>query len=136
MERRCKALCRRENLLMSKSTKTLAQIGLLLGSIVAVMPATSASEDHWVEAWAAPPDQAGPALEPQTMRQIIRTSIGGSSVRIRLSNLFGSATVTIGPVHMAAHASGSAIRPETDHVVTIVVTSLLMSRSSPTRAHW
>jgi lysophospholipase L1-like esterase len=118
MERRCKALCRRENLLVSRSTKTLAQIGLLLGSIVTVMPATSASEDHWVEAWAAPPDQAGPVLEPQTLRQIIRTSIGGSSVRIRLSNLFGSAAVTIGPVHIAAHASGSAIRPETDHVVT------------------
>jgi lysophospholipase L1-like esterase len=39
-------------------------------------------------------------------------------VRIRLSNLFGTAPLTIGPVHLAQHASGSAIRLETDHAVT------------------
>lgn len=68
MERRCKALRRRENLLMSKSTKTLTQIGLLLGSIIAAM---SASEDHWVEAWAAPPgDSTGNRSRCDVRRQV------------------------------------------------------------------
>ena len=57
-------------------------------------------------------------MEAQTVRQIIRTSIGGSSVRIRLSNLFGTKPVTIGPLHVAKHATGSAIQPGTDHAVT------------------
>ena len=58
------------------------------------------------------------AAAPHAVRQIIRTSLGGSGVRIRLSNLFGTAPLKIGPVHVAAHASGSAIQPETDHAVT------------------
>jgi lysophospholipase L1-like esterase len=73
---------------------------------------------RWVATWGAAPDSPGPALKAQTIRQIIRTSIGGSSVRIRLSNLFGTGPISIGPVRVALHASGSAIKPETDQVVT------------------
>ena len=58
------------------------------------------------------------AAAPHAVRQIIRTSLGGSGVRIRLSNLFGTAPLKIGPVHVAAHANGSAIQPQTDHAVT------------------
>lgn len=93
-------------------------VGCVLCSISAVIPARSATESGWISAWTAAPDSAGPPLSGQTVRQIIRTSIGGTSVRIRLSNLFGTDAVTIGPVHIAARASGSAINPLTDHVVT------------------
>ncbi len=82
------------------------------------MPARSATDVRWVGAWGAAPDSEGPSLQTRTIRQIVRTSIGGSSVRIRLSNLFGTAPVTIGPVRVAAHASGSAIKPGTDRAVT------------------
>jgi len=44
--------------------------------------------------------------------------MGGSGVRIRLSNLFGAAPVTIGPVHVGAHGNRSAILAGTDHEVT------------------
>jgi lysophospholipase L1-like esterase len=103
---------------MSCSTLKRARVGLLLCSIAAVMPAWSATDVRWIDAWGAAPDSAGPPLGTQTIRQIIRISIGGSSLRIRLSNLLGTAPVTIGPVHVAAHASGSAIQPGTDHAVT------------------
>jgi lysophospholipase L1-like esterase len=73
---------------------------------------------RWIATWAAAPDSPGPPLKAQTVRQIIRTSIGGSSLRIRLSNLFGTASVTFGPVHVAKAASGSAIKQGTDHAVT------------------
>jgi lysophospholipase L1-like esterase len=73
---------------------------------------------RWVATWGAAPDSPGPPLKAQTLRQIIRTSIGGSSLRIRLSNLFGTAPLSIGPVHVAKHASGSAIKPGTDTALT------------------
>ena len=102
---------------MSRLTLKQAAAAGLLCSMAASLPARAASDVQWVDAWAAAPDSAGPPLSAQTVRQIVRTSIGGSSVRIRLSNLFGTAPVTIGPVHLARHGSGSAIRPDTDHVL-------------------
>ena len=73
---------------------------------------------HWADSWAAVPDSEGPALDARTVRQVIRTSIGGSALRLRLSNLFGSGPVTIGPVQIARHASASAITPGTTRAVT------------------
>jgi lysophospholipase L1-like esterase len=77
-----------------------------------------ASPERWSTAWTAVPDSAGPALPAQTIRQVVRTSVAGSKVRIRLSNLYGTAPVTIGPVHLANHAGGARIEPGSDHVLT------------------
>lgn len=85
-----------------------------VGSATAV--ASEASQ--WVDAWSAPPDSAGPSLQAKTIRQIVRTSIGGTGIRVRLSNLYGTTPVTIGPVHIAVHADGASIRPGTDHALT------------------
>jgi lysophospholipase L1-like esterase len=76
------------------------------------------SQQQWVAAWSAPPDQDGPALTGKTVRQVVRPSIAGSSVRLRLSNLYGAAAVTIGPVRVAKHAGDSAIQVATDRAVT------------------
>jgi lysophospholipase L1-like esterase len=76
------------------------------------------SDIHWVASWGAAPDSPGRAFQAQTVRQVVRLSIGGAQIRIRLSNLFGEGPVTIGPVHAALHASGPAIEPGTDHAVT------------------
>ncbi|MDC0667101.1 SGNH/GDSL hydrolase family protein [Nannocystis radixulma] len=103
-----------------------AAAGLLLCGMGAAMLAcmarhasdVPATGQHWVSAWGAAPVAAGPALKAQTVRQVIRTSIGGSGVRIRLSNLFGAMPLTIGPVRVARHAGGPAIKPGTDQAVT------------------
>lgn len=89
---------------------------ILLCLTVAAAPAQSAQQ--WVAAWSAAPDQEGPSLSAKTIRQIVRPSIGGSSVRLRLTNLYGTAAVTIGPVRIAKHAGESAIQPETQRAVT------------------
>ena len=73
---------------------------------------------RWAGAWSAAADQEGPAVPAKTLRQIVRPSIGGSSVRLRLSNLFGTGPVTIGPVRVAKDAGESAIQPGTDRAVT------------------
>lgn len=81
--------------------------------------ATLAAKDAaWTSAWTAAPDSAGPALHAQTVRQIVRVGIGGSSLRIRLSNAYGTGPVTIGSVHVAVHAQASAIHEGSDRAVT------------------
>ena len=50
-----------------------------------------------------------PRLADQTIRMIVRTSIGGRRVRIRLANAFGGTTVSIGAAHVARRANGSAV---------------------------
>lgn len=94
---------------------------LLAGSACAVatcaMAAGGTGHHTWVDAWTAPPDSAGPVLNAQTVRQIVRASVGGSEVRVRLSNLFGNAAVTLGPVHVALSAKGADTVPGSDHTL-------------------
>ena len=47
----------------------------------------------------------------QTLRQIVHTSIGGSKVRVVLSNAFGTAPVQIGGGSIALRAKESSIQP-------------------------
>ena len=61
---------------------------------------------------------AVPGLHDQTLRLIVRTSIGGQTVRVRLSQAFGAAAVTVGAAHVAIRAAGAAIVPESDRVLT------------------
>jgi lysophospholipase L1-like esterase len=81
-------------------------------------PTASTMPASWVGTWTAPPDSAGPALKPGTVRQIVRSSAGGSRVRIRLSNLFGSAPLTIDNAGIAVRSSGADIRAGSDHALT------------------
>jgi lysophospholipase L1-like esterase len=80
-------------------------------------PADVPAAPRWVSAWSAAPGQAGPPLTGKTIRQVVRPSIGGSLVRLRFSNLYGSAPLTIGPVRIARHAGESAIRIGSDRVI-------------------
>src|SRR5690349_9631827 len=49
---------------------------------------------------------------------IVRTSVGGESVRVTLSNALGVGEVRFGAVHVALRGQGSAIVPGTDRAVT------------------
>src|SRR4051812_29191534 len=50
----------------------------------------------------------------QSLRQIVHVSVGGSSPRIHLSNLFGSTPLVLGGAHLALAGAGSAIVAGTD----------------------
>ncbi|MGC1105177.1 MAG: SGNH/GDSL hydrolase family protein [Candidatus Acidiferrales bacterium] len=54
----------------------------------------------------------------QTVRMIVRASIGGKELRVRFSNAFGSTAVTIGDAHLTLAGSGAAILPGTDRALT------------------
>jgi len=49
---------------------------------------------------------------------IVRPTIGGERVRIRLSNAFGSGALAIGAAHIALVSQGAKIVPESDHTLT------------------
>ena len=77
------------------------------------------SNAHWVGTWASTPAPAdGVALSAPTIRMFPRISIGGDTIRVRISNAHGNDKLTVGAAHVALRASGTAIRPETDRVLT------------------
>ena len=57
-------------------------------------------------------------FQQQTLREIVHASIGGDTVRVRLSNAYGKQTVEIGAVHIALRANGSAAVPGSDRPLT------------------
>ena len=82
---------------------------------------------HWVATWGASPAPQLPAdqmstahleFSDQTLREIVHTSIGGDTVRVRLSNLFGKQSVEIGAVHLGVRSKGSEIAAESDRPLT------------------
>ena len=101
---------------MTTSLRRLA-CGLLLLAACAHAGATSSADTGWTASWSAAPDAAGPALAPQSIRQIVRISSGGTRVRVRLSNLYGKAPLVVGQARVGAHASGSAIVAGSDHAL-------------------
>jgi lysophospholipase L1-like esterase len=78
---------------------------------------------NWVGAWSTAP--AGPPLPAalrqfnnQTLRLIVHTTIGGTTVRIRLSNELGTTPLRIGTAHVALRQAGGNIVVGTDRPVT------------------
>jgi len=78
-------------------------------------PAAPAAQAAAPAAPAPPGRQGGPGFQPpatvnnQTLRQIVRTSIGGNRVRVVLSNVFGTAPVEIGAADIALRDKDSMV---------------------------
>src|SRR5690348_16675233 len=74
---------------------------------------------HWVGTWATAPAPAeGAALSNQTLRMNARISIGGDTLRVRLSNAYGVGPLTIGAAHLGLRDSGPGIVGSSDRVLT------------------
>ena len=78
---------------------------------------------NWVGTWAASPvgetvnaGQPGPA--DSTYRNIVHISLGGSAVRVQLTNEFGTEPLTVGAAHIAVSAGGGSIQANSDHALT------------------
>jgi lysophospholipase L1-like esterase len=100
---------------------------LWLSAVAAAGPAPAPTSSAWTTSWATAPQipdggNALPSAEltDATIRQIVHLSRGGPALRVRLSNCFGTAPLTIDAVHVArAIAPGKAsIVMDSDHVVT------------------
>lgn len=108
-------------------TKRHLAVRLLMFAILATtsgqaIAQKSAPAGHWVSAWTAalyapnpmPGIPAEPTIKDQTIRMIVRPSIGGQRVRVRFSNEFGTTPITIASARIALVEKGSTIRTTTD----------------------
>jgi lysophospholipase L1-like esterase len=100
----------------------LSSLAAPYGTVLA-QPAVWDPSQQWVGTWGTAP--AGPPLPAQTetftgqtLRLIVHTSIGGSQVRIRVSNELGTTPLRIGAAHIARRGAGAGIAAGTDRVLT------------------
>ena len=68
---------------------------------------------HWVGTWAtAPaPSETGVGFDDHTLRMHPRVSIGGDTLRVRVSNAYGHGTLAIGAAYVGIRDKGPAIVP-------------------------
>jgi lysophospholipase L1-like esterase len=110
--------------------KILAPLVLLLAASVPTTPAhaqASTNPPLWIGTWAASqqipePQNSLPAddLRDATLRQIVRISAGGATLRVHLSNAFGTDPLHFTTVHIARPLSpaSAAIDPASDKPLT------------------
>ncbi len=119
----------------------------LIGVVAAMTSVSTAAAQntHWVGTWSASevgrPQTPGAAAGPppaiqgtpcpavpvqssfihfnnQTLRQIVHTSLGGSTLRVVLSNAYGTAPLTIGAAHVALRERGASIQKSSGRTLT------------------
>jgi len=98
----------------------LTVFALLLASLSA--PAQQASM-HWVGSWASSPmgqkvNPGQPSPANSTYRNVLRTSAGGPSLRVQVTNEFGTRALVVGAAHVGLSGENGAIQPGSDHGLT------------------
>lgn len=105
----------------------LVLLVLLLLAVVASAQSAKSNGEIWVGSWAASqqipePQNALPAgdLRDATIRQIVRLSLGGHTLRVHISNSFGTEPLAFTSVHIARAIlpGSSAIVPGSDRALT------------------
>ncbi|MFJ3138033.1 SGNH/GDSL hydrolase family protein [Streptomyces sp. NPDC086843] len=69
----------------------------------------AATRRHDVVTWGASADRLGEGVAGRGYRLVVHTSVGGDSVRIRLSNAFGDRPVTFDSVYAGRQKSGAEL---------------------------
>ncbi len=101
-----------------KATRSLL-VTFVLGQLLAGGVALAADKTiSWTTTWQAspePPRAPVITLSGQTIRQVVRISVGGNRFRVRLSNEFGDSPLRIGAAHVAIAADGSELTADSRH---------------------
>ncbi|MGB4246274.1 MAG: SGNH/GDSL hydrolase family protein [Pseudohongiellaceae bacterium] len=108
------------DLLVRRLPAAALVLALMVGGLFQPLQAQT-DELNWVTTWSAspsslppgmlPPDAITDAFTDQTLRLVLHTSIGGDSVRIRVSNTHGNKRLRVGAATIALQAEGSGIVP-------------------------
>ncbi|GLY82522.1 SGNH/GDSL hydrolase family protein [Actinoallomurus iriomotensis] len=86
--------------------------------------AETAGGAAWVGTWTASPmphssdETSENGFAGQTIREVLHTSVGGGLLRLRLTNTFGTAPLTVGRVTVALPGGPGTIRPDTARTLT------------------
>jgi len=107
--------------------KTLTLTFFLTLATLKIVAQVSGAQGNWVGSWAASQQIPEPAnslapddLRDATLRQNVHLSIGGPTLRVHLSNAFGTEPLHFAAVHIAKplSAASSRINPATDKALT------------------
>jgi lysophospholipase L1-like esterase len=113
---------------MSKTrTRSLIVTLTILLSVPSLLAKPEAKK--WVGTWASSPLLDAKVKNAEeiltaatqsgaTLREVVHVSIGGETLRVRFSNLYGTSPLVIGPVEIAQTLKGVAIVPGTNKAVT------------------
>jgi lysophospholipase L1-like esterase len=92
---------------------------------------TQQEDTRWTAAWTASMIAASPprfgqgpdnwsldGFTDQSVRQVVRITRGGSTLRVRLSNAYGSAPLAVAGASVGVAGDGASVQPATMHTVT------------------
>jgi lysophospholipase L1-like esterase len=106
----------------------LAAVVAAVGLATPAGAAPASGRPAWIGTWAVAMQRAndgvlGPnwsvaGFANQTVRQVIRTSVGGSLLRVRLSNVYGAAPLQVAGATIAKTGAGASVLPGTLRPVT------------------
>jgi lysophospholipase L1-like esterase len=106
-------------------SNALARFLLCVSQLVWAPTIAAAQPNAWIATWASSPEPANPNpklpmlnIENQTVRERVRVSIGGSEIRIRLSNECGSLPLLVGAVTVATPTDVTSVKPDSIHNAT------------------
>jgi lysophospholipase L1-like esterase len=108
-----------------KIIKSFFILPVLFGLMISCSPARTAvkpensNQERWVGTWATAPQLVEPnnlppepGLSNNTLRQIVRVSLGGNKVRVRFSNAYSKDSLFINAVSIAVPADSCQVKPE------------------------
>ena len=114
--------------MLSKTTfKSLRSFSVILASCMVLSSWTLFGQSNgdstkkWVGTWATAPQLVepnnmppSPGLTNNSLRQVVRVSIGGDTLRVKFSNEFSTSAVTMKSVQIARSTGGSTIDVSTN----------------------
>lgn len=112
---------------MKVVNKFISCVQGLIFSVLALMPSSAKTQNHWVGTWGTAPqlvetnnNPPSPGLRNNSLRQIVQVSVGGETVRLKLTNQFSNNTTDIKAVEIArAKTAGSSADIEENSAVSL-----------------
>ena len=98
------------------NSQRLAALCVALAAAIAAASGSTAAlqiqDDRWITAWATSQNNlAATGVTNTTVRMIARVTIGGTALRIRLDNTFGTVPLNVGSAYVAPRIQGAAVAP-------------------------
>jgi len=89
-------------------------------ALVAPLTSRAAADpgDHWVGTWGGSPAKTSDTANEQTYRDMVHTSVAGTTERVRLTNVFGTQPVTFGAAYLGLRGTGAAVAAGSNRQLT------------------
>ncbi len=102
---------------MRRATIRTSFTALVTALLIFVFNSFAQAQTHWVASWTASQQLAEPQnslatddLRDATLRQIVHLSLGGTQLRVRISNRFGTEPLHFSAVHVARPVSTASAK--------------------------